>query len=549
MQHLTRIALVLLLGLTCDCLGQSVPGNKQKSSGAIAGRITLNGKGLADVRVSAVLQHERYLDRDIGYKATTNADGQFRDSSLAAGIYRVWPNVPAYVVTDTKGSPPLERSVVVTEGETIEDINFALIRGGVITGKATDADGRPVIGELVRVIPLDQNLSMVVDSLPGFLTDDRGVYRVYGLPPGSYKVAIGNDVYAILDATRGRRIYKQTFYPDATDEAKAKSVEVAQGAEVSNIDILVGRTIAGFAVSGRIIDAQTSQPLPGAPIRATIYTDGQRSGGADEVGASDNNGNFQLENVPVGTYSLSLAPGKGTEYVGETKTFEVVDQDVAGLELKAARGATLTGTISLEGTDDKRIFAKLSQLHMRIVLRPESGFTSFHQLTPNSDGSFRVTGMAAGTVRVTFNPRTSDEARFSFLRIERDGIDQALGLKVKSGEQITGLRIVLGYGTGSVRGTVKVENGSLSSTTYLYVLLQRQSVSGPITLKSSMVDPQGRFLIEWLPAGNYEVAVRVYDAATNQMTSNARQPIVISDGVVSEISIPINLKPNSTPVP
>jgi len=548
MQHLTRIALVLLLGLTCDCLGQSVPGNKQKSSGAIAGRITLNGKGLADVRVSAVLQHERYLDRDIGYKATTNADGQFRDSSLAAGIYRVWPNVPAYVVTDTKGSPPLERSVVVTEGETIEDINFALIRGGVITGKATDADGRPVIGELVRVIPLDQNLSIVVDSLPGFLTDDRGIYRVYGLPPGSYKVAIGSDVYAILDATRGRRVYKQTFYPDATDEAKAKSVEVAQGAEVSNIDLLVGRTIAGFAVSGRIIDAQTSQPLPGTRIRATIYTDGQRRG-ADEVGASDNNGNFRLENVPVGTYSISLVPETGTEYVGETNTFEVVDQDVTGLELKAARGATLTGTIALEGTDDKRLFAELSQLHLRIALRPESGFPSFHQLTPNSDGSFRVSGIAAGTARVTFYPRTSDEARFSFLRIERDGIDQSPGLKVKSGEQITELRIVIGYGTGSVRGTVKVENGPLPSNMQIYVLLQRQSVSGPVTLKSSMVDPQGRFLIEWLPAGNYEVAVRVYDAATNQMTSNARQPIVISDGVVSEISIPINLKPNSTPVP
>ncbi len=175
--------------------------------------------------------------------------------------------------------------------------------------------------------------------------------------------------------------------------------------------------------------------------------------------------------MPVGSYSISLIPGNGTEYIGETNTFGVVDRDVTELEIKAARGATLTGRIALEGADDKAILAVLSQAHLQLVIRSENGFPIANELALSPDGSFRATGVAAGTVRVIFNRQWNDDDKFSILRIERDGIDQPRGLMVKTGEQITGLRIVIGYGTGSLRGTVKVENGSTSSTVYIYVQL------------------------------------------------------------------------------
>ena len=76
-----------------------------------------------------------------------------------------------------------------------------------------------------------------------------------------------------------------------TDESKAKLVEVAQAAEASNIDIAVGRTIDGFTVSGRMVDAETGQPLSGARFGVAIMSDGRGRGFTDVAGASDSNGN------------------------------------------------------------------------------------------------------------------------------------------------------------------------------------------------------------------------------------------------------------------
>lgn len=79
--------------------------------------------------------------------------------------------------------------MIVGEGENIEEINFSLVRGGVITGKVTDADGRAVIQQPVHIF-----LSEVFDQgspkrqfFPTTVaqTDDRGVYRKYGLRAGS----------------------------------------------------------------------------------------------------------------------------------------------------------------------------------------------------------------------------------------------------------------------------------------------------------------------------------------------------------------------------
>mgnify|MGYP003694673385 CR=1 FL=1 len=82
----------------------------------------------------------------------------------------------------------------MSEGEVITKIDFALVRGGVVTGRITDADGHPLIGEHVSVLLKDAPATarqMMMFGGSRNQTDDRGVYRVYGLSPGSYKVSVG----------------------------------------------------------------------------------------------------------------------------------------------------------------------------------------------------------------------------------------------------------------------------------------------------------------------------------------------------------------------
>lgn len=90
--------------------------------------------------------------------------------NLPAGVYRVWPNVPAFIVSDTTGLIPQGKPVVVNEAETVEDINFALVRGAVITGRVTDADGRAVIGEAGAQFPAIRNWSQFLRPSPGRTT-------------------------------------------------------------------------------------------------------------------------------------------------------------------------------------------------------------------------------------------------------------------------------------------------------------------------------------------------------------------------------------------
>ena len=92
---------------------------------------------------------------------------------------------------DRAGTP-----VVVEDGESVANLAMTIARGGVITGIVRDTLGRPVPGLNVRVLKLGYNAvtgerTLAAPSTGSVgLTDDRGEYRAYGLPPGGYLVVV-----------------------------------------------------------------------------------------------------------------------------------------------------------------------------------------------------------------------------------------------------------------------------------------------------------------------------------------------------------------------
>ena len=130
---------------------------------------------------------------------------------------------------------------MVEVGESAEGVDFALTEGGVITGRVTDADGRPVVEEAVSLNKTAEQghmLQFIPPNYESLITDDRGIYRVYGVPAGHYLVSVG----APFGAEQGKhaRILRN-FSPGVTDRAKAVSVEVKEGAETTGVDIIVER--------------------------------------------------------------------------------------------------------------------------------------------------------------------------------------------------------------------------------------------------------------------------------------------------------------------
>jgi protocatechuate 3,4-dioxygenase beta subunit len=556
MSSLIRYAFVLALSLCWAAFSPAANSQtataKKPPQASVSGRITLHGKGIAGIAVSVRLNSAPRPAPEI--KAATDPDGTYRISGIPPGSYSVSPMAPAYVFSDSGSSRGQGKTLLLSEGEAVQGVDFSIERGGVIAGKVTDADGKPVVEERLTLLPVDPNQqnqqASGVISANGSQTDDRGMYRIYGLPPGSYKISVGRDDNGYYPAGGvGRVAYKRTFYPDVTDPAEAKVVEVTEGSELTNVDITLGQALPGFAVSGRVIDRETGRPMPGLRFGLRRVLNNNYAG-INSSAPSNSQGEFRLQNVIPGKYEVLVLPMQGIETRADAVSFEVIDQDVTGLLVKTFSGLTISGTVVIDGKTDNNTYAKLADLRLHVYVRNDgTSSPSFGQSSLiSADGSFRLGGLTPGLANFSLSSREGrPPVNFAILRIERDGVAQPPGLVIKAEEgQVTGVKIVLRYGTGSVRGEVEFENGTLPPGARVMVWLKKLGDSES-NIRPYPTDLRGHFLIEGVSAGDYELHVQAN--VPERRLATAKQSITVADGDVTDVVISLDLKPSPGPAP
>src|SRR2546423_1653444 len=188
--------LYLILGLAicnvglCSRTETQVAQEAKSLVGSISGKVTVHGKGRAGIVVGLRSADPGFQPGPL-LKATSDEDGNYRLGGVNPGRWLVIPIAPAFVVANHSfGSPG--KMILVAAGESIDSIDFALVGGGVITGRVTDLDGRPLIEERITLIQADSPKSGVTsaytDELRTSQPDDRGVYRIFGLAASRYKL-------------------------------------------------------------------------------------------------------------------------------------------------------------------------------------------------------------------------------------------------------------------------------------------------------------------------------------------------------------------------
>jgi protocatechuate 3,4-dioxygenase beta subunit len=562
MSNLPRHAIILVLSLGAGFFSANSQTKPAVKPSSVSGRVTIHGKSAPGVIVG-IRQTERTPAQGPALKATTDQDGNYRIKDVPPGKYQVGPMSPVYVEpnpssADGRGSSQgrgKEKSLMLGEGEDVSGIDFSLERGGVITGKITDADDRPVVEERVTVVSADYveepNRRFPPVGTGGFVTDDRGVYRIFGIPEGRYKIYVGQGGENVYSSPGFVRVaYRRTFFPDAADSKAAQIVEVGEGTEAKEIDIKVGRSLSGFVVSGRVIDGETGQPIAGLRIGLRrIISNGMAPNTASTP--SNSQGEFRLENLTPSKYAVWILPVQGNEALADAVPFEVIDQDVTGLVIKTSKGLTISGNLVIDGESDRNLLAKIAQLRLFSYVRNENAISSYGRpAVISADGSFRVAGLGAGTAHFSLGSQDNlPLVNFSILRVERDGIVQPRGMEIKAGENITGVKIVLIYGTGSVRGEVKLENGPLPENSRI-VLRLRKANAPEQNFRMYEVDARGHFLIEGIPAGEYTLHVQA-NLPDRRRLPSSDQPISVIEGKVVEVSVTLDLGviPGQTPTP
>ncbi|MDQ2920861.1 MAG: carboxypeptidase regulatory-like domain-containing protein, partial [Acidobacteriota bacterium] len=552
MGRLTRNAIILALSLSCAeiCSAANSQANQQnktskKATGSVSGRITIKGKGKGGI-VIGLRTGEYGPQMGPILKGVTDQEGNYRITDLPAGTYQVTPAAPAFVVADFGSFGQRGKSVILADGENVEGIDFSMVRGGVITGKVTQTDGRPVIEERINVEPDRQGLVNQSSS-----TDDRGIYRVFGLPAGKYKISIGQSPDTFSGGTRpGRPTYERVFYPDVTNPDEAKVVELGEGTEATNIDITVGESLSGFSAAGVITDGETNQPLANLRFGLQRIIGERDSNFIGTSVVSDRLGAFRFENLAPGKYSVFIMPQQNSELRVDPVAFEVVDQNVTGIMVRTSRGASVSVTIVLEGSHDKTVQNKLAQLRLQVYVRSDVPGNWFAQMSSiNPDGSFRVGGLQAGVAQFQLSAQDRGLVTgFVISRLERDGVVVPRGVEVKAGEQVSGMRIIVVYGSGIIRGTIKVENGPLPTGARLMIRLVKPE-DPSFSLRPQDADARGRFIVEGVPAGTYDLYIHSYVPGVRSGQPFTKQSVTVTEGSVTEVEPVLDLEAKPSPRP
>ncbi|MET0751869.1 MAG: carboxypeptidase regulatory-like domain-containing protein [Pyrinomonadaceae bacterium] len=521
-----------------------------KITGAtVSGRVFYEDTG-RPVRYALVTlvgdKSDSYSDYSLKF-VKTDENGEFVIKNVKAGTYLPYVKSEGILNRDSynfsyrsmsKDKTPSDLYEKLTVSGLAEfQINIAAKRGGAIGGRITFADGEAAVGVKVEVLKKTgetfSNSSSTYSSessLGTVKTDDRGVYRISGLPEGIYIVRVIEPISHNVNKADYAYNYRdnqgsilKTYFPTGDDSTKAKEIELLAGQEESSIDITIPERQL-FGITGKIVQKTSGQPIE--KMNVSFYKIVETEQKAADFSYQGNSvysnklGEWRLKGLPKGKYRITVSQG-GYSYTSESerearekqkqfptisKDIEITDKNINDLVFEMPSEASINGTIVIEGgktmPPDVRLFA----------VNAETGETTFSDYNYSAkkqeenpqqakEKTFRIGRMKEGKYRLVFSDRS-----YYVKSVSGGGTDSSGQMvEVKEGEEIKGVQVTLASDFGTVKG--KVDNFDAKEEAFVIMVKTGLSIeqAQPSTF-SGVVKPTGDYEVKASP-GEYSIFI------------------------------------------
>ena len=498
-----------------------------------------------------------YTDLKLNAARTTAANirGEFRFSEVAAGTYFVVAEFPgalfprsSYVANEfgIGSDTEMEPSKVAVDGKNSIRCEVRVVRAGSIRGTFTYADGEPVLNARLALFRRKNGVVVPYFGEP-VTTNDRGMYRIDGLPAGEYFVGV---VAGKVSASAGRRIedgnMPTAYYPGVANISEAKVIQIEPGSDVAGVSITLDdnplRQISGVvkwrrdgtvAAGASVILRRKDEPAFDLSLWTLYESMGRES--EDETGSfvkdvrllsnsfppffdTDKTGEWKFVDLPPGTYLITAfaertrisATGDGAaggssgsdndsrHVVFKQTEITITDEDQKNITIELPEGNRVLGTVTVEESEKIKVSILVDQKGGNELLMSVPRFSK-------DDGTFILEGIPSGEVMLDAD--VSGFRDFYLKSITLGGRDLLREpLVVNEYSEISGVRIAIGKGLATLTGRVQFKDDGSPSVGGGVLLVKADSKLWHLrsSKRFAMTNAAGEFKVSCAP-GDYLV--------------------------------------------
>jgi uncharacterized protein (DUF2141 family) len=562
-----KIRVVFSGGLCLFALGlaaQRAPTRDPASAVSIAGTASISGRVVTDETPARPVRRAtvRIGGADLvpSQIAVTDDSGQFAFAALPAGRYLITATRTGFVSASFGAKRPEGpgSAISLTDGQRVSDVTLALLRGAVVTGTVRDQSGNPASDQTITVMRYRLNGTgqsvLTRAGLGTSQTDDRGMYRIYGLPPGEYLV-VATPAFGLRDnssahqmtdaetqwALRAARdvgrgageskpppastpnvVYAPVFYPGTPVEAAAGRVVLRAGDERSGVDIPL-LLVPAADISGQITTEDGQVPTSTrVSLLAHEHIDGLPFSGFAATSVQPD-GTFRFQGVTPGTYTIAVRvspggasgsrAGGGPSPMAQAGLYGLAEISMDGRDQNVGvtlrPGITVSGRVSFDGSTPPPADLTRLNIGLTTVLDAKGVAIGVPGATTDASGAFSFAGVAPGRYRLEASaPGTTAGATWrprSATINGRDVFDTPFDV---STNDVGGIVVTFSDHPAELSGTIQDVAGHPTPEYFVIIFPRDREYWTPQSRRIQAKRPSsdGRFTFPNMPPGDYLLA-------------------------------------------